>query len=266
MWILKLSGFPFPPTFLSSSPTHPPLPLNQLTQSDCLDFVLCILFSYTPLFLPSPKRGVLPKSTYLSVKLQKSTFCFSSDVNSLVFVWRLAHIVGAFQSCLIQVRNRHSLKCTLQHYRKCNLMMLNCILLFRFCFFQFGELRNERKWISLSGRKIRKRPFSFANYLQKSWFRLESPYKQTPLNYANPHAQVIISSPRHLSPPRSSFPMRTQRRKKGEPGWFLFWYFENLVPFVFLSANEKWKKWIIFLYLFREKNYLTLYQFELLTP
>lgn len=200
MWILKLSGFPFPPTFLSSSPTHPPLPLNQLTQSDCLDFVLCILFSYTPLFLPSPKRGVLPKSTYLSVKLQKSTFCFSSDVNSLVFVWRLAHIVGAFQSCLIQVRNRHSLKCTLQHYRKCNLMMLNRILLFRFCFFQFGELRNERKWISLSGRKIRKRPFSFANYLQKSWFRLESPYKQTPLNYANPHAQVIISSPPVTSP------------------------------------------------------------------
>lgn len=26
--------------------------LNQPTQSDCLDFVLCILFSYTPLFLP----------------------------------------------------------------------------------------------------------------------------------------------------------------------------------------------------------------------
>lgn len=236
MWILKLSGFPFPPTFLSSSPPHPPLPLNQPTQSDCLDFVLCILFSYTPLFLPSPKRGVLLKSTYLSVKLQKSAFCFSSDFNSLSFVWRLAHIVGAFQSCLIQVRNRHSLKCTLQHYRKCNLMMLNRILPFRFCFFQFGELRNERKWISLSGRKIRKRPFSFANYLQKSWFRLESPYKQTPLNYANPHAQVIISSPPSPLPTPLVFSNENTAKEKGRAWLVLILIFWKSCSFCFFEC------------------------------
>lgn len=45
-------------------------------------------------------------------------------------------------------------------------------------------------------------------------------------------------------------------------------YFDILknVFLFFLSANEKWKKWNMFLYRFREKNYLTLYQFELLTP
>lgn len=53
-WILKLSGFPLFHIrfFVSSSFVTVSEPaLNQPTQSDCLDFVLCILFSYTPLFL-----------------------------------------------------------------------------------------------------------------------------------------------------------------------------------------------------------------------
>lgn len=52
--------------------------------------------------------------------------------------------------------------------------------------------------------------------------------------------------------------------EKGSLAGSYFDIFRNLFLF-FLSANEKWKKLIIFLYLL-EKIYLTLYQFELLTP
>lgn len=82
-------------------------------------------------------------------------------------------------------------------------------------YFGFSIWRNMKQKISLNGRKIRKRPsfFFFCKWTWEKLIQVESPYNQTPLNYANPHAQVIVSS--HLSPPLSSFPMRTQRRIKG---------------------------------------------------
>lgn len=47
--------FPFPHTFLFFVIVSDPAP-NQPTQSDCLDFVLCILFSY--MFLPPYLKGL----------------------------------------------------------------------------------------------------------------------------------------------------------------------------------------------------------------
>lgn len=73
-WILKLSGFPFPHMFLSLFVIVFQHSLNQPPQSDCLDFVLCILFSYTPPFPSSRKRGVLPKSTFLFVTFAEADF------------------------------------------------------------------------------------------------------------------------------------------------------------------------------------------------
>lgn len=120
--------------------------------------------------------------------------------------------------------------------------------------FQFGELRNTKQQISLTGREIRKRPF-FCRLTSEKLIQVESPHNQTPLNYANPHAQVIVSSLPHLSPTPSVFSNENTAKDKGSlekcRGWFLFWYFEKLVPF--LSANEKWKKWNIFLYLLEKK-------------
>lgn len=55
----------------------------------------------------------------------------------------------------------------------------------------------------------------FAKITMEMLIQVDSPYNQTPLNYANPHAQVIVSSLPHLSPPLPSSPMRTQRRIKG---------------------------------------------------
>lgn len=46
-------------------------------------------------------------------------------------------------------------------------------------------------------------------------------------------------------------------KEKGSLAGSFFDIFNNVFCFVFvfvLSANEKWKKWIIFLYLFREKQ------------
>ncbi len=74
------------------------------------------------------------------------------------------------------------------------------------------------------------------------------------------HKLLFVLSP--LPPAR---PFQRERSEGKRRAWLvLILIFEKLVPF--LSANEKWKKWNTFLYLFREKNYLTLYQFELLTP
>ncbi len=55
----------------------------------------------------------------------------------------------------------------------------------------------------------------FCRLTSEKLIQVESSYNQTPLNYANPHAQVIVSSLPHLSPTLPSFPMRTQRRIKG---------------------------------------------------
>ena len=124
--------------FLICSVIVPDPALNQPTQSDCLDFVLCILFSYTPLFLPLLK-GVFYQNQlfffFLFVTLQKLT-C-SSNFCSLFGV---QHSLSAFKFviCLIQVRNLHKMYSAASHKR--NLMMLNCI----FLVFQFGETWSRR--------------------------------------------------------------------------------------------------------------------------
>lgn len=58
--------------------------------------------------------------------------------------------------------------------------------------FQFGELTNEAVDF-LEWQENQKASF-FANKHWKKLIQVESPYNQTPLNYANPHAQVIVSS------------------------------------------------------------------------
>ena len=90
------------------------------------------------------------------------------------------------------------------------------------------------QWISLYGRKIIKRPLSFffcKSTLEKL-IQVESPCNQTPLNYANPHAQVIVSSLHCLSPSHSSFPMRTAK-DKGSLAGSCFDILKKLVPFLF---------------------------------
>lgn len=69
MWILKLSGFPFPHLFLSSLVIVSAL--NQPTQSDRLDFVLCILFSHF-----SSLRAAPPTSAFPLAALQKPGLFF----------------------------------------------------------------------------------------------------------------------------------------------------------------------------------------------
>lgn len=94
--------------------------------------------------------------------------------------------------------------------------------------------RNVEQWISSYGRKIIKRPFFFffcKSTLEKL-IQVESPCNQTPLNYANPHAQVIVSSLHHLSPSHSSFPMRTAK-DKGSLAGSCFDILKKLVPFLF---------------------------------
>lgn len=105
MWILKLSGFsPFLIRLVFVCHPFPTPALNQPTQSDCLDFVLCILFSYTHLFLLLQKRGIPPKSTFSFVKLQKSTFCF------FIFLSLVCLFIRAFSACCGCVQIRSCLK------------------------------------------------------------------------------------------------------------------------------------------------------------
>lgn len=94
-WILKLSGFPFPHMFLSLFVIVFQHSLNQPPQSDCLDFVLCILFSYTPPFPSSPKGVFYPNQLFCLWLLQKLTFFLETLV--CVQVWRLAHTVRALK-------------------------------------------------------------------------------------------------------------------------------------------------------------------------
>lgn len=151
-WILKLSGFSLCFSFIVSDSA-----LNQPPQSECLDFVLCILFSYTP--LPSSPKGVFYQNQLFEfMKLQKLIFLFffSSSSNYifflLLFVWHLAHVVGALKVqvviCSLQVRNLHkNVLCSITGNA---MMMLNCIV-----------WETESLGFSWNCRKIRKSFFLF---------------------------------------------------------------------------------------------------------
>lgn len=118
--------------------------------------------------------------------------------------------------------------------------------------------RNVEQWISSYGRKIIKRPlfffffFFFANLHWKSWFRWRALVTRHHLTML-----ILMHKLLFLLSITSPHPTRLfqweQRRTKG--AWLvlvlIFW--KNLFLFC-LSANEKWKKWNIFLYLFREKK------------
>lgn len=106
---------------------------------------------------------------------------------------------------------------------------------------------NKRQWISLSCRKFK-----------EELIQVLSPSDVDTTYYANPHAQVVISSPRR----------DLRRRKKNrEPGSILFWYFENLFFFWFsfsfsffcfcLSDVRKGRNGLSFCTLLEKKIYLT---------
>lgn len=163
-------------------------------------------------------------------------------------------IVGALKVqvviCSLQVRNLHKMYFAASHQMQFDDVELYVFVLFFF----FSIWGNMKQQISLNGRKIKSVLF-FCKLTWEKLIQVESPYNQTPLNYANPHAQVIVCSPPHLSPPFLSFLMRTQRSIKGARrnvvAGSYFDILKNL--FLFLSANEKWKKWNIFLYLLEKK-------------
>lgn len=107
MWILKLSGFSlFLIRFSLCSSLFPTPALNQPTQSDCLDFVLCILFSYTHLFLLLQKKGVFYQNQRFFVKMQKSTFCFFIVC---LFIWAFSTCCGCVQISLKRVQDLHKM-------------------------------------------------------------------------------------------------------------------------------------------------------------
>lgn len=101
MWILKLSGFSLSSLVffffffcfvLSLFDIVSDLALNQPTQSDCLDFVLCILFSHTPLFLLLLKVVFHQNELFLFVMLQKLTYFLKLKMFLFFFIW-------AFSTC-----------------------------------------------------------------------------------------------------------------------------------------------------------------------
>lgn len=58
-----------------------------------------------------------------------------------------------------------------------------------------GSIWKRKKVDFLEWQENQKASFFFCKLPSEKLIQVESPYKQTPLNYANPHAQVIISSP-----------------------------------------------------------------------
>lgn len=161
MWILKLSGFPFPHLFLS--PLVIVSALNQPTQSDRLDFVLCILFSHFFSWRAAP-----PRSALLSAAAQRPGFYFSSNLDLCRVFGMSVHV--AVVHCRYGMNIR--LKCSSQEVQP----------------------RNTKQSISSNGKKIRERPV-YRRGTREKLMGVERPSNQTPLNnYANPHAQVIVSS------------------------------------------------------------------------
>lgn len=78
--------------------------LNQPLQSDCLDFVLCILFSFFLLLTGafSPRNQLIFFFySICDITVGLFHFCFALF---LFHVPRPTHIVGAFQTCTTQVR------------------------------------------------------------------------------------------------------------------------------------------------------------------
>lgn len=131
--------FPFLICFCFGIVSNPAL--NQPSQSDCLDFVLCILFSYTPLFLPLLK-DYSTKINFFFVCDVAEVF-FLLKLNFLLFVWHSAHIVGALKVqvviCSIQVRNLHKM-----YFAASCEMQFGDVELYVFVFFQFwGNVKQQ---------------------------------------------------------------------------------------------------------------------------
>lgn len=191
--------------------------------------MLCILFSYTLPFLPVLKGVFYPNQLFsLFVTLQNFFFFLQLKKQNKKRTFCLAFSTLCrcikHMSCDLFDKYRYgiSIKCTLQHHRKCNLM-LNCMLLFF----------KKRGAVDFLVWQENHKASSFFSFCKSSWEKLiqvESPCNQTPLNYANPHAQVIVSSLHHLSPSHSSFPVRAAK-DKGSLAGFLFWYFEKTCSF-----------------------------------
>lgn len=212
--------------------------LNQPLQSDCLDFVLCILFSFFLLLTGafSPRNQLIffffPFVTLQSV----CSFLFCSFP----------------LSCSASNTHRRCFSNLYDTGTDSHPLMWSRLL----ASVRYGNLKkkkkhkeNKRQWISLSCRTFK-----------EELIQVLSPSDVDTTYYANPHAQVVISSPRR----------DLRRRKKNrEPGSILFWYFENLFFlliffffffFLFLFERcKKGKKRIIFLYPFREKDLFNLY-------
>lgn len=190
-------------------------------------------------FLPLKRSSTL--NQHFPLGHRRSRLCFFFQLHFLSFFF-----FGAFSSYCRRVskftyRYRLFIKWTLQHYRKCNLM-LNCILLF-----PFVSVWSE----SLSGGKIRTRPVLFC-FFQKSWFRWRVLIRKHHVTMLILMHQVLFFSLLPVAPPQPALILKWQHsRGKKKPSWYLLWYFEKLVPFFCfcLRANEKWKKQIIFLYL-----------------
>lgn len=139
--------------------------------------------------------------------LQK--FFFLLKLNFLLFVWHSAHIVGALQVqvviCSIQVRNLHKM-----YFAASCEMQFDDVELYVLFFFFFNLGKREAADF-----------FFFCKLTLEKLIQVESPYNQTPLNYANPHAQLIVCSPPSPLPTPLVFSNENTAKHKGSSGEML---------------------------------------------